>query len=67
MKIQRGSDQRRIKVLAEKKLEIERVTHIRDIFVFCCYTDLAYIDVKHLKRTELLKGTDDKLGFINLL
>ena len=47
-------------MLANKKIEIERVGHVRDIFVFCCYTGLAYIDVKQLRRTELLKGVDGK-------
>jgi len=49
-----------LKAVEEKKIEIERVAHVRDIFVFCCYTGLAYIDVKQLKRTELLKGIDGK-------
>ena len=49
-----------LKMIANKKIEIERVGHVRDIFVFCCYTGLAYIDVKQLRRTELLKGVDGK-------
>ena len=46
--------------MAEKTIEIERIAHVRDIFVLCCYTGLAYINVKQIKRTELLKGIDDK-------
>ncbi|TDE18134.1 site-specific integrase [Dyadobacter psychrotolerans] len=49
-----------LKMVANKKIEIERVGHVRDIFVFCCYTGLAYIDVKQLRRKELLKGVDGK-------
>jgi len=49
-----------LKDVAEKKIEVERIGHVRDIFVCCCYTGLAYIDVKQLRRTELLKGVDGK-------
>ena len=31
----------------------------RDIFLFACYTGLAYVDLQHLNRTHLLKETDD--------
>lgn len=44
--------------LAEKELTIERLRLVRDIFVFSCYTGLAYVDVKKLKRSEISKGID---------
>jgi integrase len=31
------------------------------MFVFCCYTGLAYADVHKLKRSELVEGIDDDL------
>jgi integrase len=34
---------------------------VRDIFVFCCYTGLAYVDVHKLKRSEIVKGIDGNL------
>ncbi len=35
-----------------------RIEQVKDIFIFCCYTGLAYIDVKQLKRSEIIKGID---------
>src|SRR5690606_41559128 len=31
---------------------------LRDIFVFCCYTGLAYADVEKLTREEITTGID---------
>ncbi|MDR3694789.1 site-specific integrase [Mucilaginibacter sp.] len=36
--------------LMKKDFKIARVAHVRDIFVFCCYTGLSYADVKKLTR-----------------
>jgi len=44
--------------VATKNLRSVRLSNVRDIFVFCCYTGLAYIDAKQLKRSELVKGFD---------
>jgi site-specific recombinase XerD len=35
-----------------------RLNHVRDFFVFSCFTGLAYIDVKKLRRTEI-EGNDE--------
>lgn len=45
-------------VIAEKRFVIERISQVRDIFLFSCYTGLAYADVKKLKRSEIVKGID---------
>ncbi len=34
---------------------------VKDIFLFSCYTGLAYIDVLGLKRDQIEKGFDDEL------
>lgn len=39
-------------------LEHHRVT--RDIFVFCCYTGLAYSDVKNLTADHIVRGIDEE-------
>jgi integrase len=44
--------------MASKEFKAERLTLVRDIFLFCCYTGLAYVDVKKLKRTEIGVGVD---------
>jgi len=50
--------------IEEKLFKIPRLAHVRDIFVFCCYTDLSYADVKKLKWTDIAEGVDRKLwGF----
>jgi len=47
-----------IQLMTNKKLATERLTHVRDIFLFCCYTGLSYIDVKNLKRMDIINGID---------
>jgi hypothetical protein len=34
------------------------VTQVRDIFLFSCYTGLAYSDVQKLRRSEISTGID---------
>lgn len=38
-----------------------RLAEVRDIFIFQCYTGLAYIDVFNLKKTDIKKGYDNEL------
>ena len=47
--------------IAKKQFSIERLDQVRDIFLVSCYTGLAYVDVKKLKRSEIEKGIDGKL------
>ncbi|MCF0039676.1 site-specific integrase [Dyadobacter fanqingshengii] len=35
-----------------------RLAQVCDIFLFCCYTGLAYADVFKLKRSEIIDGSD---------
>lgn len=35
-----------------------RLNQVRDIFIFCCYTGLAYVDVEKLTREEITTGID---------
>ncbi len=44
--------------LTVKKFQIERLSLIKDIFLFSCYSGLAYADVKKLKRSEIGIGID---------
>ena len=41
-----------------KDIEMERLEQIRDIFVFCCYTGLAYADVQKLTQDNISTGMD---------
>jgi site-specific recombinase XerD len=44
--------------IASKEFKAERLTLVRDIFLFSCHTGLAYADVKKLKRSEVAVGVD---------
>jgi site-specific recombinase XerD len=47
-------------VMATREMPNERTAQVRDIFLFSCYTGLAYADVKKLKRSEIVIGVDGK-------
>lgn len=44
--------------LSEKEFAVERIAQVRDIFLFSCYTGLAYIDTKNLKRENIGIGIE---------
>ena len=47
-----------LQAIAEKHFSIPRLAIVRDIFLFSCYTGLAYADVKKLRRSEIIIGID---------
>lgn len=47
--------------LMEKEFSIPRLEHVRDVFLFCCYTGLAYVDVEKLTMDDIIKGIDGNL------
>ena len=49
---------RELETLVDKKVENERIGLIRDAFVFCCYTGLAYSDIQSLTMNEITIGID---------
>ena len=50
--------------LEVKEISIPRLATVRDIFVFCCYTGFAYVDVEHLTLKGLKIGIDGKQWLI---
>jgi site-specific recombinase XerD len=44
--------------IENKKFQIERLQYIRDLFVFSCYTGLAYIDTMNLTPGNIAIGID---------
>ena len=46
-----------IKIM-EKEFMIPRMEQVRDIFLFSCYTGLAYVDVFKLTPDDIIKGID---------
>lgn len=48
-----------------KVFSIERVSQVRDIFLFSCYTGLAYIDAKQLTSSDIGPGIDGGLWILS--
>ncbi|WP_367397893.1 site-specific integrase [Chryseobacterium sp. PCH239] len=47
-----------IQMIYEKEFASDRLNQVRDIFLFSCYTGLAYVDVKHLSKSNINIGID---------
>ena len=47
-----------IQNIIEKDFKTERLSLVRDIFLFSCFTGLAYIDVKNLTKSHISFGID---------
>lgn len=45
-------------IIAEKEFKTPRLAQIRDIFLFSCYTGLAYIDIRDLKEENIKTSFD---------
>ena len=50
--------QAELDTLRSKESFLPRLDLVRDIFVFCCYTGLAYSDVKQLKQGDIIIGVN---------
>jgi site-specific recombinase XerD len=47
-----------LQTLMTKEIQNPRIRQVRDIFIFSCFTGLAYVDAKKLKRSEIVIGVD---------
>ena len=47
-----------LKKLENKQFKIDRVEKIKDLFIFCCYTGLAYKEMITLKKTDVIKEVE---------
>ena len=47
-------EKQELKTLLSKNISVPRLAQIRDIFCFCCFTGLAFSDVKQLKSEHLV-------------
>jgi site-specific recombinase XerD len=47
-----------IQAIINKDFKMERLSLVRDIFLFSCFTGLAYIDVKNLTKSHVSIGID---------
>ncbi|NVO21554.1 MAG: site-specific integrase, partial [Bacteroidetes bacterium] len=42
-----------LNALINKEFKIERVNQVRDVYLFCCFTGLAFVDVKSLCQDDI--------------
>jgi integrase len=54
-----------LQTLIAKTFPTDRLRVVRDIFLFSCYTGLAYADVKKLKRSEIIIGVDGEQWLVS--
>lgn len=47
-----------LQTLHDKEFQMERLNQVKDVFLFSCYTGLAYIDAKNLTQNNLVLGID---------
>jgi integrase len=47
-----------IQMMIEKELHTDRLDQVKDIFLFSCFTGLAYADVKKLSKNDIILGID---------
>ncbi|WP_039990341.1 site-specific integrase [Sphingobacterium spiritivorum] len=60
-KVERGHlSKEELEILENKTFSIERLQSVLDMFLFSCYTGLAYIDISNLSRENIMKGIDGK-------
>jgi integrase/recombinase XerD len=48
-----------LKTLEDAVFQQKRLTVIQDLFIFCCYTGLAYNEMAHLSKQNIQIGFDD--------
>jgi len=49
-----------IQKILKKKFPTKRLEQVRDVFIFSCFTGLAYIDVKQLRANDICTSFDGK-------
>lgn len=50
--------ERELQLIEDTTFKVPSTQHIKDLFVFACYTGLSSIDVQELKADHLVKGID---------
>ena len=47
-----------LQALIDKKIEGDRLNVVRDMFVLCCFTGLAYVDIQSLRPDEIYQNEE---------
>ncbi len=45
-----------LKLMMDKHFDIDRLEYVKDMFLFSCFTGLAYIDIRNLKRSNIIQN-----------
>ncbi|MDR1223000.1 MAG: site-specific integrase [Tannerella sp.] len=53
--------QEEIEILMKQEFSTKRLERVRDVFLFCCFTGLSYIDVKNLTEDHIRTSFDGNL------
>ena len=53
--------QEEIELILNTEFHTPRLEQVRDVFLFCCFTGLAYADVKKLSQDDINTGIDGEL------
>lgn len=51
--------EKELQKLEKKSFMVDRLNLVKDLFVFCCYTGLAYVDVMNLTSDHIITGIDN--------
>ena len=54
-------DERELQTLFNKTFTVQRLEQIKDAFLFCCFTGLAFIDAKNLTQEHLYTTSSGKV------
>ncbi|MBK0379199.1 site-specific integrase [Mucilaginibacter segetis] len=54
-----------VQAIANKQITNERLSRVRDLFIFSCFTGLSFIDMKQLKRSEVFTTNGELRIFKN--
>jgi integrase len=49
-----------LKAIEQTRMSIERLEKVKDVFIFSCYTGLAYIDIEKLTKENIVIGIDGR-------
>ena len=50
-----------LETIAQKEFKIERLEIVRDLFLFCCWSGLSFIDAKELKAEHIVKDNSGNM------
>ncbi|MFV0554661.1 MAG: phage integrase SAM-like domain-containing protein, partial [Mangrovibacterium sp.] len=61
-KVDRGYlSEEELERIFQKRFSIERLEHVKDIFIFACFTGLAYVDLRNLTSDNIRKSFDGNM------